>query len=73
MEYSMSEGEWVQANTNRTVSFQRLTEHFLALFAACPSLREDVEKELNVLKISDGDYDVRGLSVWGDLLSAINK
>lgn len=73
MEYSMSEGEWVQANTNRTVSFQRLTERFLALFAACPSLREDVEKELNVLNISDGDFDVRGLSVWGDLLSAINK
>lgn len=73
MEYSLSEGEWVQTSTNRTVSFQRLTEHFLALFEACPSLREDVEKELNALKMSDGDFDVRGLSVWGDLLSALNK
>ncbi|XP_070686347.1 Fanconi anemia group F protein [Pempheris klunzingeri] len=73
MEYSISEGEWVQTNTNRTVSFQSLTEHFQALFEACPSLREDVEKELKALKVSDGDFDVRGLSVWGDLLSALNK
>ncbi len=73
MEYSMSEGEWAQTSTNRKASFQKLTEHFLALFEACPSLREDVEKELNALKISDGDFDVRGLSVWGDLLSALNK
>lgn len=73
MEYSISDGEWVQTSTNQTVSFQRLTEHFLALFEACPSLREDVEKELKALKVSDGDFDVRGLSVWGDLLSALNK
>uniref|UniRef100_A0A3B4YIA7 FA complementation group F n=1 Tax=Seriola lalandi dorsalis TaxID=1841481 RepID=A0A3B4YIA7_SERLL len=69
MEYSISEGEWVQTSTNPTVSFQKLTEHFQALFDTCPSLRDDVEKELNALKISDGDFDVRGLSVWGDLLS----
>uniref|UniRef100_A0A4W6D8R4 FA complementation group F n=1 Tax=Lates calcarifer TaxID=8187 RepID=A0A4W6D8R4_LATCA len=73
MEYSINDGEWVQTSTNPTVSFQKLTEHFLALFEACPSLRDDVEKELNALKISDGDFDVRGLSVWGDLLSALNK
>ncbi|XP_032379038.1 Fanconi anemia group F protein [Etheostoma spectabile] len=73
MDYSINEGEWAQTITNRTVSFQRLTEHFLTLFEVCPSLREDVEKELNALKVSDGDFDVRGLSVWGDLLSALNK
>lgn len=73
MEYSMREGEWVQTSTKRTVSFQKLTEHFLALFEACPPLREDVERELNALNIADGDFDVRGLSVWGDLLSAFNN
>ncbi|XP_040893987.1 Fanconi anemia group F protein [Toxotes jaculatrix] len=73
MEYSISDGEWVQSSTNPTASFQRLTEHFLALFETCPSLRDEVEKELKALKISDGDFDVRGLSVWGDLLSALNK
>lgn len=73
MEYSISDGEWVQTCSDRTVSFQRLTKHFLALFEACPSLSEDGEKELNALKMSDGDFDVRGLSVWGDLLSALHK
>lgn len=73
MEYSLSHGEWIQTGEDQTMTFQRLTEHYLVLFEACPSLREDVEKELNALKVSDGDFDVRGLSVWGDLLSAINK
>ncbi|XP_040017726.2 Fanconi anemia group F protein isoform X2 [Gasterosteus aculeatus] len=73
MEYSLSEGEWIQTRRNPTVSFDRLTEHFLGLFETCPSVRVDVEEELNALKMSDGDFDVRGLSVWGDLLSAFNK
>ncbi|XP_062245820.1 Fanconi anemia group F protein [Platichthys flesus] len=73
MEYSISDGEWVQSRTNPPASFQKLTEHFQALFETCPSLRDDVEKELNALKISDGDFDVRGLSVWGDLLSELHK
>ncbi|XP_062277534.1 Fanconi anemia group F protein [Scomber scombrus] len=73
MEYSISDDEWVKTSPNPTVSFQKLTEHFVGLFEACPSLWNDVEKELNNLKISDGDFDVRGLSVWGDLLSEINK
>ncbi|XP_047452020.1 Fanconi anemia group F protein [Mugil cephalus] len=72
MEYSLSDGEWVQMSRDTTVSFQRLTGHFLALFEACPSVRGDVEKELKALKESDGGFDVRGLSVWGDLLSALN-
>nr|XP_020514846.1 Fanconi anemia group F protein [Labrus bergylta]XP_029138262.1 Fanconi anemia group F protein [Labrus bergylta] len=74
MEFSITEGEWVQTSTNQTaMSYCKLTEHFKALFSACPSLREHVENELNALKISDGDFDVSGLSVWGDLLSAINS
>ncbi|KAF3688730.1 Fanconi anemia group F protein [Channa argus] len=73
MEYNISDGVWVHTSTNTTMSFYKLTERFLALFEACPSLRDDMEKELNAFKISDGDFDVRGLSVWGDLLSALNK
>ncbi|XP_072242107.1 Fanconi anemia group F protein [Leuresthes tenuis] len=72
MEYSLSDGEWVQASTNPTVSFQNIAEHFLALFEACPSVRRSTEDEMHALKISDGDFDVRGLSVWGDLLSALD-
>ncbi|XP_029379478.1 Fanconi anemia group F protein [Echeneis naucrates] len=73
MEYNISEGEWVQRSTHPRVSFQKLTEHFHALFETCPCLRNEVGTELNALKISDGDFDVRGLSVWGDLLSALNR
>nr|XP_020478690.1 Fanconi anemia group F protein [Monopterus albus] len=73
MEYSINDRVWVQPSSTTTVSFQKLTEHFLSLFEACPSLKEDVEKELSALKTSDGDFDVRGLSVWGDLLTALKK
>ncbi|XP_074534464.1 Fanconi anemia group F protein [Halichoeres trimaculatus] len=73
MEYSINDGKWVQNSTTPSVSFQKLTEHFLALFTACPPLKEVVEKELNALKMSDGDFDVRGLSVWGDLLLTFNS
>ncbi|XP_008310263.1 Fanconi anemia group F protein isoform X1 [Cynoglossus semilaevis] len=72
MEYSLSEGEWT-TQTNPTLTFQNLTQHFLTLFEACPSVRAEVEKELNILKKSDGDFEVGGLSVWGDLLSALNQ
>lgn len=73
LEFSTSDNDWVHSGTNPTVSFRRLSEHFLDLFEACPALRTTVETELNALKISDGDFDVRGLSVWGDLLSEIHK
>ncbi|XP_013869018.1 Fanconi anemia group F protein [Austrofundulus limnaeus] len=71
MEYRISDGEWVHSTTP-TVSFQKLTELFRVLFEACPAVKSKTEDELNALKISDGDFDVRGLSVWGDLLSALS-
>ncbi|XP_071752700.2 Fanconi anemia group F protein [Centroberyx gerrardi] len=73
MEYDIHEGEWVQARENTGVSFEKLAEHFRGLLEACPSLREDTEEEISVLKVSDGDFDVRGLSVWGDLLLEMKK
>lgn len=74
MEYDLNEGEWVQpSSTNIRIPYQMLAEHFLALFEACPSLKEGTVEELNILKISDGDFDARGLSIWGDLLSELKK
>lgn len=73
MEYRVTEGEWVHAATNSAVSFQKMTEHYLTLFEACPSLRTEIEDELNAQRIADGDFDVRGLSVWGDILLALRK
>lgn len=72
MEYNIEEGEWIHTGT-RTVTFQRLTEDFLTLFQVNASFRENSVRELKALKISDGDFDVRGLSVWGDLLSALKR
>lgn len=72
MEYNIDEGEWIQTRT-QTVTFHRLIEDFLALFEVSASFREDAVKELQALKMSDGDFDVRGLSVWGDLLSALKR
>ncbi|CAN9499403.1 unnamed protein product [Ophioblennius macclurei] len=73
MEYDINDGEWVQSSTTCTVTFQKLTENFLALFESSPSVKTNTENQLHALKVSDGDFDVKGLSVWGDLLSALNK
>lgn len=73
MEYDINNGEWCQVSRNPTVTFQKLTEHFVSMFKASVSLKEQVETELKALKFSDGDFDVRGLSVWGDLLTEVHK
>ncbi|XP_038854542.1 Fanconi anemia group F protein [Salvelinus namaycush] len=73
LEYDMGEGEWVQMYTTDGVSFKTLSDHYRSLLGACPSTKEDVERELTELKVADGDFDVGGLSVWGDLLSELNK
>ncbi|CAB1331837.1 unnamed protein product [Coregonus sp. 'balchen'] len=73
LEYDMGEGEWVQVFTTNGVSFKTLSDHYRSLLGACPSMKEDIERELTELKVADGDFDVRGLSVWGDLLSELNK
>ncbi|XP_029010065.1 Fanconi anemia group F protein [Betta splendens] len=70
MEYSVNDGVWFQTHRSPTVSFQKLSEHFQTLFEACPA---DVEQELTALKISDGNFDISGLSIWGDLLSVLTK
>ncbi|CDQ98315.1 unnamed protein product [Oncorhynchus mykiss] len=73
LEYDVGEEEWVQMDTTDGVSFKTLSDHYRSLLGACPSTKEDVERELTELKVADGDFDVRGLSVWGDLLSELNK
>lgn len=73
MEYDINKSEWIHVSQNVNVSFQKLTEHFVSLYKASVSLRDHVETELKALKFADGDFEVRGLSVWGDLLSDIHK
>lgn len=73
MEYDVNNSDWFQVSKNSTISFQKLTEHFVSLCKASVSLKEHTETELKELKFSDGDFDVRGLSIWGDLLSETHK
>ncbi|XP_020790907.1 Fanconi anemia group F protein [Boleophthalmus pectinirostris] len=73
MEYDINNGEWIPVSKNPSVSFQNLTEHFVSLFKGSVSLKDHLETELKALKFTDGDFDVRGLSIWGDLLSEILK
>ena len=73
MTFDIDAGEWVPTGTTAGVSFQKLTDHFACLVETSPLLREEVEKELNALKMADGDFDVEGLSVWGDLLAVLSK
>lgn len=67
MEYDLNEGEWVQTLANG-MPFKTITNHFRSLLNTCPVLKGETIKELNALKTADGDFDVRGLSVWGDLV-----
>ncbi|KAJ3595894.1 hypothetical protein NHX12_002306 [Muraenolepis orangiensis] len=71
MTFDIHEGEWVPTGTMAGGSFEKLTCHFRALFETCPLQREDMETELKARKTSDGDFDVKGLSVWGDLLAVL--
>ncbi|XP_077452168.1 Fanconi anemia group F protein [Stigmatopora argus] len=73
MEYCLDDGKWVKSGTGPKVSFPGVVEHFHVLFEGCPTLARTVERELTDLKISDGDFDVRGISVWGDLLAEIHE
>ena len=73
MTFDIDEGGWVPTGTTAGVSFQKLTDHLAALVETSPLLREEVETELNALKMTDGDFDVEGLSVWGDLLAVLSK
>ncbi|KAM9807512.1 Fanconi anemia group F protein [Neosynchiropus ocellatus] len=73
MEYDINAGEWVTSSADPTVTLKTLAGRFLALIDACPSFGKTVSDELTALKVSDGDYDVRGLSVWADLLSELQQ
>ncbi|XP_036431905.1 Fanconi anemia group F protein [Colossoma macropomum] len=65
LEFDLTAGVWVQ-QCDSAVSFKTLVDHFKSLWSS--QLKEETEKELEVLKKEDGDFDVQGLSVWTDLL-----
>ncbi|XP_036390533.1 Fanconi anemia group F protein [Megalops cyprinoides] len=72
LQFDVNEGEWVQKDATG-VSFTTLVDHFRSLLEGCPSLKEHTELNLITLKSADGDFDARGLSVWGDLLRKLKR
>ncbi|XP_067090468.1 Fanconi anemia group F protein [Osmerus mordax] len=67
MEYDIDEGEWVQTSA-KGITFKTLKNHFRSLLEEYSLLKEEMLGELNALKAADGGFDVKGLSIWGDLL-----
>ncbi|NP_001297842.1 Fanconi anemia group F protein [Esox lucius] len=67
LEYDPSTGEWLQICASDGLSFKDLADRYRLVLGACPLMKEEVERELRALMAADGDFDVRGLSVWTDL------
>ncbi|KAJ8002514.1 hypothetical protein DPEC_G00159700 [Dallia pectoralis] len=72
LEFDQSTGNWVQICPTNGVSFRDLADRYRSLLGVCPSIREEVEGELTALMVVDGDFDVKGLSVWTDLLAELH-
>ncbi|KAK1788836.1 hypothetical protein P4O66_002644 [Electrophorus voltai] len=68
LEYNVSDQVWVQKCSN-AVSFKSVEDRVKSLWSSGSPLKEEMEKDLEVLKQTDGDFEVHGLSVWTDLLN----
>ncbi|XP_076863656.1 Fanconi anemia group F protein [Brachyhypopomus gauderio] len=67
LEFSVCEQVWVQ-QCSSAMSFTSLVDRVKSLWSSGSLLKEETEKDLEVLKQADGDFEVQGLSVWTDLL-----
>ncbi|XP_066556895.1 Fanconi anemia group F protein [Amia ocellicauda] len=71
LEYDVTAGEWVPREGGSEVRWAALLEHFGGLLQGPPACKEAAEAALRALKSADGDFEVWGLSVWTDLLTAL--
>lgn len=65
--YDVSNGLWIQP-CDTAVSFPTLAERLKSLWSSGSPLKDETEEQLVALKQADGDFQVKGLSVWTDLL-----
>uniref|UniRef100_UPI00398E6D68 Fanconi anemia group F protein n=1 Tax=Pristiophorus japonicus TaxID=55135 RepID=UPI00398E6D68 len=70
MRYDAGTGEWLHHESPEQ-DWQGLLQHFGALLQGPPQAKEPTERALSSLKTLDGDFDVRGISIWTDLLLAL--
>ncbi|XP_047373480.1 Fanconi anemia group F protein [Sciurus carolinensis] len=70
--YDLQKGVWVGAES-QDVPWQELYTRFQSLCQAPPPLKDEVLTALKSYKAQDGDFEVPGLSIWTDLLLALQS
>lgn len=71
LEYDVMESVWAPTS-EETVTFNVLADRFKDLLNAGPPLTEDTETELKALKLECGDFNVKGINIWTDLIIQMN-
>ncbi|XP_040415490.1 Fanconi anemia group F protein [Cygnus olor] len=72
--YDPLQGQWVKSCPDEgELSWEELRERFSCLCKGPVPLRGQTQAALKLLKGRDGDFQVRGLSVWTDLLLEVQE
>ncbi|NXI18594.1 FANCF protein, partial [Irena cyanogastra] len=70
--YDPLQGRWVKSCLDKAeLSWEELRERFRCLCQGSTLLKEQTQAALELLRTQDGDFKVRGLSVWTDLLMEV--
>ncbi|XP_018951429.2 Fanconi anemia group F protein-like [Cyprinus carpio] len=67
LEFDVLEGLWVPTS-DEPVTFIILTDRFKELLNSGPPLKEETETELKTLKREAGDFNVKGICIWTDVI-----
>lgn len=67
LEYDVMQSAWLPASDG-TVTFNVLFDRFRDLLNLGSPVKEETETKLAALKVESGDFDVKGVSVWTDLI-----
>lgn len=67
LEFDVLESLWVPTS-DEPVTFMKLTDRFKDLLNSGPPLKEETEAELKTLKREAGDFHVKGLCIWTDII-----
>ncbi|NXE66189.1 FANCF protein, partial [Calcarius ornatus] len=74
LHYDPLQGRWVKSCLDQAeLSWEELRERFICLCQGSTALKEQTQAALELLRTQDGDFRVRGLSVWTDLLMEVGS
>ncbi|XP_051885446.1 Fanconi anemia group F protein [Pristis pectinata] len=72
MRYDAGSGRWLHQESPEQ-DWERLLQHFATLLQGPPRTKESTRQMLKTLKAQDGDFEVWGISIWTDLLLALER